>query len=101
MGAEYTKRGRWIVLCFSVFTVANLVSLVIGLVNLGGDAASGCVDGDQYFVGYRGTFTEVTRAQWICIYAHFLLFSANVLGGVVMGIVALLVPQCGILIDRR
>lgn len=52
----------------TVFWRVNFYLFMIVILNLGGDAISGYVKNEAYFVEYMGVYTEVPRMLWYVNY---------------------------------
>ena len=71
-------RLRQVVGILLVLSLLNVFSAILIAVALGGSATNGKVEGNHYFIGDRGHFSEVPR--WIWFYSKFHMTSMFVSG---------------------
>jgi len=57
-------RRRRICNAFIIVAAVHFVIFVGSIVALGGDALSGKIEGERYFLGNHGQFLETSRAVW-------------------------------------
>jgi len=85
-----TAGQRWRELLGGVLlaaSVANLLAFFVHGLALGGSAGNGKREGERFFVGDHGTFTEVTELQWRRLWRHELSLYGTVPLGVIAGFV--------------
>lgn len=82
-------------ICLTVLVAANVNWLVFGGLStwIGGVGWHGYVEGDRYYVGLRGVYTEVYRATFVFTKIHFVVSLLLLPVGLIAGLIQSLIGE--------